>query len=497
MKLLGFDVGSSSVKAALIDAETGARVAAAASPARELPIHSPRPGHAEQAPETWWRHLRAAAGKLRRQAAFDPEEIAAIGIAYQMHGLVVVDSRGRPLRPAIIWCDSRAVQTGAKAFGVLGADVCLPRLLNSPGNFTASKLKWVQENEPELYARIHKAMLPGDYIAMKMTGEIYTTISGLSEQILFDYSTQKQADLLLDYYRISPALLPPALPSFSEQGRLGAGAAAELGLRAGIPVTYRAGDQPNNALSLQVLHPGEVAATAGTSGVVYGVADEPLFDRLSRVNTFVHVNHSAARPRYGTLLCVNGTGILYSWLRQLLRPGGPQGGYRRMNDLAAGAVPGAEGLTVYPYGNGAERTLDNRSPGAAFRGLDFNIHTRAHLLRAAQEGVVFALNFGLDIMRDMGLSVRTVRAGKTNMFLSGLFAEIFAAVTGTRVELYDSDGAQGAARGAGIGAGIFPDFAAAFRGLKPLAEVEPRREWEAVYRELYQRWRAGLDAHIS
>ena len=497
MKLLGFDVGSSSVKAALIDAGTGSLTARATSPARELRIHSPRPGFAEQAPDTWWRHVRSAAGGLKRQNAFRPEEIAAIGISYQMHGLVVVDARGRPLRPAIIWCDSRAVETGKQAFRALGAEVCLPRLLNSPGNFTASKLKWVQENEPELYARIDKAMLPGDYIAMKMTGETVTTFSGLSEQILFDYIKQKQADLLLDYYGISPALIPPPLPSFSPQGRLTPEAASALGLLPGIPVTYRAGDQPNNALSLRVLDPGEVAATAGTSGVVYGVADRPLYDPLSRVNTFVHVNHNTERPRYGTLLCVNGTGILYSWLRQLLGLAAGPGGYQRMNELAGGVEPGAAGLTVYPYGNGAERTLDNRNPGAGLAGLDFNIHTRSHLLRAAQEGIVFALNFGLDIMREMGLSIRTVRAGKTNMFLSGLFAELFATTAGTRVELYATDGAQGAARGAGIGAGIFPDIRSAFLGLKPLLAVEPRRELETVYRELYQSWREGLDSRLS
>jgi xylulokinase len=497
MNLLGFDVGSSSVKAALIDAGTNRLVAAAASPARELKIDSPRPGFAEQAPETWWRHVIAAAGKLKRQRNFRPGDIAAVGISYQMHGLVVVDARRRPLRPAIIWCDSRAVETGARAFRELGEELCLSRLLNSPGNFTASKLKWVRENEPELYARIDKVLLPGDYIVMKMTGELSTTVSGLSEQILFDYGTQKRADFLLDHYRISQALFPPALPSFSTQGRLTAEAAGALGLRAGVPVTYRAGDQPNNALSLRVLDPGEIAATAGTSGVVYGVADQPCRDARSRVNTFVHVNHTALRPRYGSLLCVNGTGILYSWLKRLLRPAAGPEGYRQMNDLAAGAAPGAAGLTVYPYGNGAERTLDNRNPGAGLAGLDFNTHNRAHLLRAAQEGIVFALNLGLDIMREMGLTVETVRAGRANMFLSGLFAELFATVTGARVELYDSDGAQGAARGAGIGAGIYADIPAAFRGLQPVSVREPRRELEALYRELYGSWKTGLAARLG
>jgi xylulokinase len=416
-----------------------------------------------------------------------------------MHGLVLVDRRAQVLRPAIIWCDSRAVDIGERAFRQIGPERCLRRLLNSPGNFTASKLRWVKENEPRIFAQADKALLPGDYIAMRLTGEALTTPSGLSEGILFDYEEQDLARIVLEHYGIPEGLIPPRVPCFAVQGEITAEAARALGVRPGTPVAYRAGDQPNNAFSLRVLDPGEVAATAGTSGVVYGVGDQAGFDPASRVNTFVHVNHHPGSPRYGTLLCVNGTGILYRWLKNLLLSDAPAGAapgtdlYETMNGLAGQAPAGAQGLRVLPYGNGAERTLENRNIGAAFVGLDFNLHDRRHILRAAQEGIVFALSHGLKIMEEMGIRVRTVRAGNTNMFRSALFGRIFATVTGARVELFDTDGSQGAARGAGIGAGIYPDAAAAFRGLKAIRTIEPDPGERPAYLDAYQAWGRALE----
>jgi xylulokinase len=488
--LLGYDVGSSSIKAAALDAESGACLAAAASPERELAIDSPRPGWAEQDPAVWWEHLSRATRLLARQVAL--AGVQAVGISYQMHGLVCLDKAGRVLRPAIIWCDSRAVGVGERAFRELGQERCLERLLNSPGNFTASKLAWVRENEPAVFARVHQVLLPGDYIAFRLTGEARTTFSGLSEAILWDFLEGAVASFLLEHYGIPPAMLPPALPSFSNQGRLTGAAAAELGLPAGAPVSYRAGDQPNNALSLNVLEPGEIAATAGTSGVVYGVGDRATFDPASRVNSFVHVNHSPERPRIGTLLCVNGTAILNSWLRHNVLAGkGESLSYEEMNALAAEAPPGSDGLIILPFGNGAERTLENRNPGASIHGLSFTRHTRAHLLRAAQEGIVFALRQGLEIMAGMGLSPSRVRAGNANMFLSPLFAEAFATASGAAVELYNTDGAQGAARGAGIGAGLHT-ARSAFAGLDRVRVVEPSARLQGAYEEAYGRWQAAL-----
>ena len=403
-----------------------------------------------------------SAGALRAKARRRWPDVRAIGISYQMHGLVAVDAAGSPVRPAIIWCDSRAVATGEAAFEALGRGACLRRLLNSPGNFTASKLAWVKTNEPEVFARIHTVMLPGDYVAFRMTGEIRTTVPGLSEAILWDFEREEAASFVLEHFGIPRAMIPETVPTFAPQGALTAAAASELGLAAGVPVAYRAGDQPNNAFSLNVLSPGEIAATAGTSGVVYGVAGRASFDEASRVNSFAHVTHAPGRPRLGVLLCVNGTGILYRWLRGVL---GGTAGYDELNALAAQAPPGSDGLRVFPFGNGAERTLRNAAPGASVRGLDFNRHGRPHLLRAAQEGIVFALQYGLGIMRGMGIVPATVRAGQANLFLSPLFASTFATVTGCRVELYATDGAQGAARGAGVGAGVYAGPAEAFAGL--------------------------------
>jgi xylulokinase len=488
--LLGFDIGSSSIKASLIESETGKLVASATSPSdTELEIHAPQPGWAEQDPNTWWDNVKNAAANVRGKAQVNLHDVKAIGISYQMHGLVIVDKNHQVLRPSIIWCDSRAVPIGEKAFAALGPQLCLKHLLNSPGNFTASKLRWILENEPETYKKIHKAMLPGDYIAMVMTGDIRTTPSGLSEGILWDFVEQEPASMVLDYYGIDRGLLPEVSPTFSIQGNLTSQAAEELGLKPGIPVAYRAGDQPNNAFSLGVLNPGELAATAGTSGVVYGVGEEANYDSESRVNTFVHVNHTPEANRYGILLCLNGTGILNRWLKYNFAGNGPGTlSYEEMNSLAQSVPVGAQGLTILPYGNGAERTLENRNIGAHIDGLDLNLHQRSHVLRAGQEGIVFALNYGLEIMKSMGMEINSVKAGYANMFLSPLFAEAFSTITGARVELYNTDGAQGAARGAGIGAGIYGTNSDAFRGLTTIRTIEPNTLLKDAYSEAYAHW---------
>ncbi|MEE9167603.1 MAG: FGGY family carbohydrate kinase [Candidatus Neomarinimicrobiota bacterium] len=489
MYLLGYDIGSSSIKAAVIDAESGQLATRASSPDTELDISAPKRGWAEQEPETWWEHVKLATAEMSGKLGETMQDIAAIGISYQMHGLVVVDKDHQALRPSIIWCDSRAVDIGEEAFRVLGPEYCLSHFLNSPGNFTASKLKWVKDNEPELFSEIDRFMLPGDYIAMKLTGFSSTTESGLSEGILWDYVEKGLAQPILDQYGIPSDLVPEVYPSFSIQGKLTRGPAAELGLKPGIPLSYRAGDQPNNALSVNVLKPGELAASAGTSGVVYGVSQSASYDQQSRVNTFIHVNHDQDNPSYGVLLCVNGTGSLNSWLKGMLEGGGgSELSYKTMNRLAADIPIGSEDLIILPYGNGAERTLNNRDIGASIHNLQLNTHTQGHILRAAQEGIAFALNYGVGIMREMGLEISTVRATRSGMFLSPLYAEIFANVTGAVLELYDTDGAEGAARGAGIGAGIFKDPTDAFSGFNPIEVHEPIRELQETYQEAYSKW---------
>lgn len=492
--LLGLDIGSSSIKASIVDAATGKSLASAQSPSEEMAMIALQPGWAEQDPEIWWQHLLLSVQSSIKTAGAKPDEISAIGISYQMHGLVVVDRDQKTLRPSIIWCDSRAVEIGQDACDELGGNYCLEHFLNSPGNFTASKLKWVRDNEPALYGKIHKFMLPGDYIAMRLSGDIVTTDTGLSEGIFWDYQRQAVSEKLMTHYGFDRQLLPALAPVFGVQGTVHKSAAAALGISAGVKISYRAGDQPNNAFSLNVLKPGETAATAGTSGVIYSVTAKNAFDAKSRVNTFIHVNNTKEKPSNGVLLCVNGTGILNSWLRRNTGGTGASIDYDRMNSLAAEAPIGSAGLTILPFGNGAERVLENRNVNASFHGLDFNHHSQAHVFRAAQEGIVFALKYGFDVLQEMGLNTSVIRAGHANMFLSPVFREAFVNTIGAPLELYNTDGATGAAIGAGIGAGIF-DFTDAFKGLQTIRVENPDHDKRANYQVAYSKWKSQLN-HI-
>jgi len=489
MYLLGYDIGSSSVKAALVDVTTGECVASDFYPKTEAPIKSLQPGWAEQNPADWMKYVKEATKSVMMASGINPKAIKAIGISYQMHGLVAIDKDGQVIRDAIIWCDSRGVPFGDKAFEELGKENCLKSLLNSPGNFTASKLQWLKHNEPSNYNRIYKVMLPGDYLAYRLTGEIATTPGGLSEYMLWDFSNNTPAYFLMDYFGYNPEIFPEVMPSFSVQGYVSAEAAREFGLAEGIPVTYRAGDQPNNALSLNVFNPGEVASTAGTSGVVYGINDCVRYDSLSRVNNFAHVNHSSKQTRIGVLNCINGTGILNSWIRMNVAPRGCS--YADMNEIAAEAPVGSAGVTILPFGNGAERLLINRETGCSFHGIDFNRHNRSHIIRAAQEGIVFAFIYGMKIMKSMGIDIRKIHAGHANMFLSPIFRQTLASSSGAIIELYDTDGAAGAARGAGIGAGIYKSTDEAFCTLKKIDTIEPDFD-RTPYLEAYDRWEKCL-----
>ena len=494
MLLLGLDLGTSSIKASVVDGSTGKLVASAQFPDTENTISSPQTGWAEQDPEMWWNCIQQAILRCNSTGKYNPKDIQAIGIAYQMHGLVMVDRDLRVLRPSIIWCDSRAVEIGNKAFEAIGAERCLVHLLNSPGNFTASKLAWVKENEPRIYGSVYKIMLPGDFISMKLTGEITTSNSALSEGIFWDFQTNSVSADVMKHFGFPSNILPNIRPVFSNHGGLSSSIADLLGLKAGVPVTYKAGDQPNNALSLNVLEPGEVAATAGTSGVIYSVSDKVSYDPKSRVNTFAHVNHQMNNEnRLGTLLCINGTGILNRWVRDNVTGGM---NYQTMNELASKISEGANGLKVLPFGNGAERVLENKTINSTFQGINFNVHTNAHIIRAAQEGIAFSLKYGMDIMAENGTSPSVIRAGKSNMFLSDVFSQTLVNVTGVSVELYDTDGAKGAALGAGIGNQFFSNPKEAFLNMERIGLIEPEVSKSNIYGELYGDWKAYLNSKI-
>lgn len=487
MYLLGYDIGSSSVKACLVEAASGKIIASDFYPKEEMKITAVKPGWAEQEPEEWWSNLKNAHQSIMTKSGVKSEDIKAIGITWQMHGLVLVDKDQKVLRPSIIWCDSRAVPYGEKAFDAIGHEKCLSHLLNSPGNFTASKLAWVKEHEPEIFQKIDKLMLPGDYIAMKLSGDAVMTIEGLSEGMFWDFKNKCLSEDVLNYYGIPKSFFPEIKPIFGLQGEVSVAAAKELGLKEGTPITYRAGDQPNNALSLNVFNPGEIASTAGTSGVVYGVLDQLDYDKKSRVNTFAHVNYTEELTRLGVLLCINGTGILNSWLKRNLALDGLS--YNDMNNLAAQSTIGANGISIIPFGNGAERVLENKEVNCSIHGINFNVHSKADLLRAAQEGIVFSYEYGMEIMKEMGMNIHLIRAGYANMFLSPLFAQTLASVSGAIIELFNTDGAAGAAKGAGMGAGIYASNDEAFGSLEKLSVIEPESDKMTQYREAYQRWK--------
>jgi len=495
MLLLGIDIGTSSIKASVVDGDTGQLVTSAQYPDTENTISSPFSDWAEQDPEMWWNCAVNAIQRCNDSGKYNPKDIQAIGIAYQMHGLVMVDREHRVLRPSIIWCDSRAVEIGNKAFQEIGEEKCLSHLLNSPGNFTASKLAWVKANEPRVYGSVYKIMLPGDFIAMKLTNSITTSNSALSEGIFWDFKENAISEDILKYYGFPKTVLPELKPVFSNHGEVSSSMADLTGLKAGTPVCYKAGDQPNNALSLNVLEPGEVAATAGTSGVVYSVSDQVSYDPFSRVNTFAHVNHQLdGLNRLGTLLCVNGTGILNRWMRDQVAP---QWSYSQMNEAASAIKAGANGLTILPFGNGAERVLSNKSIHSTITGLNFNVHTTAHLIRAAQEGIAFSLKYGVDIMAETGTAPTVIRAGKANMFLSNVFTKALVNTIGVAVELYDTDGAKGAALGAGIGKGFFAQPKEAFENMKSIGSVEPEKELQEQYQSVYANWKSILDKQLK
>ena len=500
MFLLGIDLGTSSIKVSVVDAQSQQCVASTSYPETEVAIIAPQLGWAEQSPDQWWEHVKQAILQCHASGKYDPLAISAIGIAYQMHGLVLIDKQQHVLRNAIIWCDSRAVEIGDKAYREIGEENCLSNLLGSPGNFTASKLAWVKENEPAVYAKTDKAMLPGAFIAMKMSGDCTTTIAALSEGVFWNFKQNKISEEITGHFGFDHSLFPSVQPLFAPHGYLRDTVASRLSLKSGIPIAYKAGDQPNNALSLNVLQPGEVAATAGTSGVIYGVSDELCYDRLSRINSFAHVNHLATSSngkgeraaRIGVLLCINGAGIFNRWTRNIAAP---NHGYAALNEEASKIPAGSAGLISLPFGNGAERMLNNKILGGHFHHLDFNIHTSSHLVRAVQEGIAFSFRYGLDIMRQNGISPTVIRAARANLFLSDVFTQSFVNACNATLEFYEGDGSFGAAIGAGIGAGIYTTSEAALKKREPVGMIYP--EAAKQYNELYEHWKEHLNNQLK
>ncbi|SDQ19075.1 xylulokinase [Flagellimonas zhangzhouensis] len=493
MYWIGYDIGSSSIKAALIYEHDGGVLAVEQFPKKEMPIVSEQKGWAEQDPELWWQHVCTVTKTLIEHNGISKDDIKGIGISYQMHGLVVVGRNLKPLRPSIIWCDSRAVAIGENLFHSAGTEKCVEHVLNSPGNFTLSKLIWIKENEPEIYNRIYKFMLPGDFIALKLSGECVTTPSGLSEGIMWDFKNNTLATWLLEEAGIDESLVSDIRPSFSEQGFVNKQGASESGLPEGIPIMYRAGDQPNNALSLNVMEPGEIAATGGTSGVVYAISGQKNTNEHTRINSFAHTNHSAEQTRIGKLLCINGTGIQYSWIKNELTS---NLSYNQMNQAAESVPIGSDGLQILPFGNGAERMLENCNKGSRIHNLNFNVHKSAHIFRAALEGIAFSFVYGMEILKNDGVDITSIKAGNDNLFRAEVFAKTIATLTQSKINIVETTGAVGAARAAAYAAGKFTDMSEATASDKVELTHEPDASVEP-YQEAYNAWKKTLQEYLK
>tara|TARA_R110000868_G_scaffold165090_3_gene398035 strand:- start:334 stop:1818 length:1485 start_codon:yes stop_codon:yes gene_type:complete len=489
---LGLDIGSSSIKAALVEVESGKSIGVVQEPKEEMSMHAPKNGWAEQKPNDWWLHICNAITSLKKQYNISRTQIKGIGIAYQMHGLVVVDKAGNPLRKSIIWCDSRAVEIGHKAFDVLGQEKCASHLLNSPANFTASKLKWVKENEPDIYSKIHKFMLPGDYIAYKFSNVINTTISGLSEGVFWDFKNNNLANFLLEHYGIDKALVPDIIDTFGVQSVVDKKGEAESGISAGTPIYYRAGDQPNNALSLNVFNSGEVAATGGTSGVVYAVTNNLSGKESTRVNNFAHVNYSNENQNIGKLLNINGAGIQYRWLLNNL----DVSSYEEMNNLASDIPIGSDGVCLIPFGNGAERMLNNKEIGTRIVNINLNNHHKGHMCRAALEGIAFSFVYGMEIMTSDGVRPSVIRAGNDNLFRSEIFANTVATLIEQEIEIYSTTGAIGAARAANLYKGDFKAFGKTIMDNDHVMTFMPIKDKQS-YIKAYQNWKKELELILN
>ena len=490
---LGLDIGSSSIKTALVEISSGKSIGIVQEPKEEMSMFAQKNGWAEQNPNDWWLHICNAITKLKKQYNISRTQIKGIGISYQMHGLVLVDKKGNPLRKSIIWCDSRAVENGNKAFLKIGKKKCASQLLNAPGNFTASKLKWVKENEPEIYKQIYKFMLPGDYVAYKFSNKINTTISGLSEGIFWDFKNDTIADFLLDHYGIDKSLVPDIVDTFGVQSLVDEKGEEESGIASGTPIYYRAGDQPNNALSLNVFNPGEVAATGGTSGVVYAVTDSLSAKESSRVNNFAHVNYKkGATPRIGKLLCINGAGIQYRWLLNNLAVSS----YEEMNTLALEIPVGSDGVCLIPFGNGAERMLNNKEVGTRIVNMNLNNHHKGHMCRAALEGIAFSFVYGMEIMKSDGIKASVIRAGNDNLFRSEIFANTVATLIEQEIEIYNTTGAIGAARAANLHKGDFESFGKLIMDNDHVMTFIPFKD-KKPYLDAYKKWKKELELVLN
>ena len=484
---LGIDLGTSFLKLQVIDA-AGAAVAAAGAP---VPLRVPRPGWAEQDPAAWWAALGAACRDLFAPGRVDPRSIAAIGLSGQMHGAVFLDDQGAGLRPCLIWMDARTTAQVAQIAERVPRATLIGITGNAPNtSFTATKVLWIQQHEPEVYARTRHILLPKDYLRLRLTGTYATDVSDASATLLFDLARRDWSPTLLDAFGIHPALLPPVHESVAPTGTITPEAAAATGLIAGTPVVAGGGDAECSAFGLglagDAASAGAALTSIGTSGQVFAVTDRPVIDPQGRIHSLCHV----VPDRWHVMGAILAGGVALRWLRDILTPpGGPPPDYDTLTEEAAQVAAGADGLIFLPYLQG-ERTphMDPQARGVFF-GLRLD-HTRAHLVRAVLEGVAFALRDGLEVVRELDIApteVRVAGGGASSALWRQIQRDIFALPV--RTIGADHGGAYGAALLAAVGAGVFAGAAGASRAIPLGARSDPDPAQVATYEAVYRRYR--------
>ena len=486
MLFLGIDVGTGGTRAVLIDA-SGKVVASYAT--EHAPFQSAFPGWAEQDPEDWWRATQQAIRAVLVAAACKPADIDAIGLTGQMHGAVLLDAEGNVLRPSLIWCDTRSAPQCDWLHATLGRErvielTCNPAL----PNFTLTKILWVREHEPQVFARIARILCPKDYIRFRLSGVYAMDVQEASGTLLLDVTHRRWSQPMAEASGVPMEWLPQLFESAEICAALSTPAAAATGLQAGTPIVAGAGDQGAGAVGMGILKPGSVSATIGTSGVVFAATDQPVRDPLGRLHTFCH----AVAGRWHVMGVTQAAGLSLRWFRDAISAGmqGAPASYEQLMALAASAPAGSDGVFWAPYLFGERTPHLDPEVRAAFIGLSAS-HGQAHLVRAVLEGVAYSLRDTFTLFGELGIPVRGVRLGGGGA-RGPLWRQIQADVYGRAVEILTAEegAAYGAALLAGVGAGAWPNVDTACESSIRVAEtIQPDADARDVYERGYQIYR--------
>ncbi len=480
--LMGIDLGTSSVKTVLMH-ESGSLMAIAQ---QEYSFDIPREGWAEQDPETWWKAAVDTIRSAMHTSGVQPEEIRGIGFSGQMHGLVMLDGSGKPVRKAIIWCDQRTKHQVDYINQTVG-EQRVGEIVHSPVavGFMGPSLLWMKEHEPDMYRQTARVVLPKDYIRFKLTGTISTDISDAASTTLLDVSSGRWSDELINALGFRQELFPDIHLPDTPAGEISFEAADVTGLKRGTPVVHGGADQVMQAVGNGIVTPGTISVTIGTGGQVLSPLDRPLYDSRLRAHGF----NFLTRESWYFMGASLSAGLSLRWLRNILDPQLP---YREVDRLASQVPPGSEGLLFLPY-LGGERTphMDAHARGIFF-GMTLN-HKRSHLLRSVMEGVVFALKDSLNILiNDLGQPCSRVIASGGGM-TSSLWLQMQADIL--QQEIYISNMKEqagvGAAITAGVGTGLFESYQQACSELISLQETPtiPDASQKHQYQEYYELYR--------